>query len=108
MFRMLSLPPLLAYPAVGILIGPHALGLVPDSSQTRYLAEFGVFLMFSISLSSVAAAQNRCVRTCSGSVVPGRADHAPLAAGALISRYFGVGRRCIRTRCALTMCRPRS
>ncbi len=50
-FRLLSLPPLLAYLAVGILIGPHAFGLVPDSAQTRYLAEFGVvFLMFSIGL----------------------------------------------------------
>ena len=50
-FRLLSLPPLLAYLTVGILIGPHALGLVPDTHQTRYLAEFGVvFLMFSIGL----------------------------------------------------------
>ena len=50
-FRLLSLPPLLAYLAVGILIGPHALGLLPDTRQTRYLAEFGVvFLMFSIGL----------------------------------------------------------
>jgi len=51
LFRLFALPPLLAYLAVGILVGPHALGLVPDSKQTRYLAEFGVvFLMFSIGL----------------------------------------------------------
>jgi CPA2 family monovalent cation:H+ antiporter-2 len=50
-FRLLNLPPMLGYLAVGILIGPHALGLVPDSKETRYLAEFGVvFLMFSIGL----------------------------------------------------------
>jgi len=50
-FRLLNLPPTLAYLAVGILIGPHALGLVPDAEETRYLAEFGVvFLMFSIGL----------------------------------------------------------
>ncbi|WP_428852245.1 monovalent cation:proton antiporter-2 (CPA2) family protein [Imbroritus primus] len=50
-FRMLQLPPMLGYLAVGILIGPHALGLASDSEQTRYLAEFGVvFLMFSIGL----------------------------------------------------------
>jgi len=50
-FRLLNLPPMLGYLAVGILIGPHALGLVPDSRETRYLAEFGVvFLMFSIGL----------------------------------------------------------
>jgi CPA2 family monovalent cation:H+ antiporter-2 len=50
-FRLLNLPPMLGYLVVGILIGPHALGLVPDSADTRYLAEFGVvFLMFSIGL----------------------------------------------------------
>jgi CPA2 family monovalent cation:H+ antiporter-2 len=50
-FRLLHLPPLLGYLAVGILIGPHALGWVPDTPQARYLAEFGVvFLMFSIGL----------------------------------------------------------
>jgi len=51
LFRMLSLPPMLGYLAVGILIGPHALGMVPKDEGTRYLAEFGVvFLMFSIGL----------------------------------------------------------
>ncbi|MGH8767269.1 MAG: cation:proton antiporter, partial [Burkholderiales bacterium] len=50
-FRVLRLPALLGYLLVGIVIGPHALGLVPDSGETRYLAEFGVvFLMFSIGL----------------------------------------------------------
>lgn len=50
-FRMMQLPPMLGYLAVGILIGPHALGLVNDDAQTKYLAEFGVvFLMFSIGL----------------------------------------------------------
>jgi CPA2 family monovalent cation:H+ antiporter-2 len=50
-FRLLNLPPMLGYLAVGILIGPHAFGLVPDTKETRYLAEFGVvFLMFSIGL----------------------------------------------------------
>jgi CPA2 family monovalent cation:H+ antiporter-2 len=50
-FRLLNLPPMLGYLAVGILIGPHALGIVPDTRETRYLAEFGVvFLMFSIGL----------------------------------------------------------
>jgi CPA2 family monovalent cation:H+ antiporter-2 len=51
LFRSLSLPPLLAYLLVGIAIGPHALGWVPESGETSYLAEFGVvFLMFSIGL----------------------------------------------------------
>ena len=50
-FRMLHLPPMLGYLAVGILIGPHALGLAENSHTTETLAEFGVvFLMFSIGL----------------------------------------------------------
>ncbi|UVW29147.1 cation:proton antiporter [Massilia sp. H6] len=50
-FRMLHLPPMLGYLAVGVIIGPHALALAEDSPATRTLAEFGVvFLMFSIGL----------------------------------------------------------
>ncbi|NHZ33711.1 monovalent cation:proton antiporter family protein [Massilia rubra] len=50
-FRMMHLPPMLGYLAVGILIGPHALGLAENSKTTETLAEFGVvFLMFSIGL----------------------------------------------------------
>jgi len=51
LFRGLRLPALLAYLLVGMVIGPHALGWVPGSEETSYLAEFGVvFLMFSIGL----------------------------------------------------------
>jgi len=50
-FRMMHLPPMLGYLTVGILIGPHALGLAEQSETTHGLAEFGVvFLMFSIGL----------------------------------------------------------
>ena len=50
-FRRLRMPAILGYLLVGVLIGPHALGAVPDTPGTRYLAEFGVvFLMFSIGL----------------------------------------------------------
>ncbi|MBI4755611.1 MAG: cation:proton antiporter [Betaproteobacteria bacterium] len=50
-FRFVGLPPVLGYLMVGALIGPHALGVLPDTDQTRHLAEFGVvFLMFSIGL----------------------------------------------------------
>jgi CPA2 family monovalent cation:H+ antiporter-2 len=50
-FRRMNLPPILGYIVVGLLIGPHALALAPDTPATRYLAEFGVvFLMFSIGL----------------------------------------------------------
>jgi CPA2 family monovalent cation:H+ antiporter-2 len=49
--RLLNLPPVIGYLAVGIAIGPHGLALVPDAPGTRYLAEFGVvFLMFSVGL----------------------------------------------------------
>jgi CPA2 family monovalent cation:H+ antiporter-2 len=50
-FRYFGLPPILGYLAIGVLIGPHALGLANDSATVKYLAEFGVvFLMFSIGL----------------------------------------------------------
>jgi CPA2 family monovalent cation:H+ antiporter-2 len=50
-FRSLKLPPLLGYLVVGVAIGPHSLGLIPDAPETHTLAEFGVvFLMFSIGL----------------------------------------------------------
>ncbi|MDP1633826.1 MAG: cation:proton antiporter, partial [Gallionellaceae bacterium] len=49
--RILRLPSLLAYLAIGIAVGPHALGWLQESEQTSRLAEFGVvFLMFSIGL----------------------------------------------------------
>jgi CPA2 family monovalent cation:H+ antiporter-2 len=49
--RLVRLPPILGYLVVGFGVGPHALGLVPDTETVRDLAEFGiVFLMFSIGL----------------------------------------------------------
>jgi CPA2 family monovalent cation:H+ antiporter-2 len=49
--RSVRLPPILGYLIVGIVLGPHALGIVPNDEATRELAEFGiVFLMFSIGL----------------------------------------------------------
>src|SRR6478735_4015188 len=50
-FRQLSMPAILGYLIVGALVGPHALGLVADSDDQRYIGEFGVvFLMFSVGL----------------------------------------------------------
>jgi monovalent cation:H+ antiporter-2, CPA2 family len=50
-FRYFGLPPILGYLAIGVLIGPKALGIASDSETVKYLAEFGVvFLMFSIGL----------------------------------------------------------
>jgi CPA2 family monovalent cation:H+ antiporter-2 len=49
--RLVRLPPILGYLAVGIALGPHALGWVPDDADTHDLGEIGiVFLMFSIGL----------------------------------------------------------
>lgn len=51
LFRAFRLPAMLAYFLVGLILGPHALGLLPDTEATREFAEFGiVFLMFSIGL----------------------------------------------------------
>lgn len=49
--RSLKLPPMLGYLVVGVVIGPNALALAQNSSNVRYLGEFGVvFLMFVIGL----------------------------------------------------------
>ena len=50
-FRALRMPAMLAYFIVGLLLGPHTFGLLPDTEASREFAEFGiVFLMFSIGL----------------------------------------------------------
>jgi CPA2 family monovalent cation:H+ antiporter-2 len=50
-FRSLKLPPMLGYLVVGVLIGPHALGVGDHPEALRHLGEFGVvFLMFVIGL----------------------------------------------------------
>lgn len=51
LFRTFRLPAMLAYFLVGLVLGPHTFGLLPDTEATREFAEFGiVFLMFSIGL----------------------------------------------------------
>jgi monovalent cation:H+ antiporter-2, CPA2 family len=49
--RRLALPTSMAYLLVGLILGPHALGVVSDSGTTRLLADLGVaFLLFTLGL----------------------------------------------------------
>jgi CPA2 family monovalent cation:H+ antiporter-2 len=49
--RRLGMPPVLGYLVVGLLVGPHMLGLMADSADTKLLAEIGiVFLLFTLGL----------------------------------------------------------
>lgn len=51
LFQWLRLSAILGYLAIGVVIGPHGVGLVQESESTRLLGEFGVvFLMFTIGL----------------------------------------------------------
>lgn len=51
LFRRLRITPVLGYLLAGLLIGPHALGLVRELEVIEALAEFGVvFLLFAIGL----------------------------------------------------------
>ena len=50
-FRRIKLPPILAYLTAGIILGPHASGLVSSSDAITFLAEVGVsFLLFTLGL----------------------------------------------------------
>ncbi len=63
LFRAFSMPPMLGYLAVGVVIGPNALALAGDTSGLQHLAEFGVvFLMFSIGLE-FSLAQLKAMRS---------------------------------------------
>src|SRR5262245_30747363 len=49
--RRLGLPAILGYVTVGLIIGPHALEIFPESNTTHLLAELGVvFLLFTLGL----------------------------------------------------------
>ncbi len=49
--RRVELPPILGYLVVGMVLGPLALGVLPDSAATHALAEIGVvFLLFTLGL----------------------------------------------------------
>src|SRR6476619_1179545 len=49
--RLVRMPPMLGYLAVGVVLGPSVIGVASDSGGVGYLAEFGiVFLMFVFGL----------------------------------------------------------
>ncbi|MCK5647564.1 MAG: cation:proton antiporter, partial [Gammaproteobacteria bacterium] len=49
--KRFNIAPILAYLLVGIIVSPHALGLIADTEDVRFIAEFGVvFLMFTVGL----------------------------------------------------------
>jgi K+:H+ antiporter len=49
--RRVGAPTTLAYLAVGVILGPHAMKIVSDSGTTRQLADLGVaFLLFTLGL----------------------------------------------------------
>src|SRR3954470_10071436 len=49
--RRLGLPSILGYVTVGLVLGPHATGVFPESDTTHLLAELGVvFLLFTLGL----------------------------------------------------------
>ena len=49
--KRLSLSPIIGFLSVGMLVGPHGLGLIPASEEIQRVADLGiVFLMFTIGL----------------------------------------------------------
>ncbi len=49
--RRAKLPAIIAYLCTGFIVGPHGLGWIADTADTRDLAEFGVvFLLFTLGL----------------------------------------------------------
>jgi monovalent cation:H+ antiporter-2, CPA2 family len=92
--RVLNLPPVLAYLLVGIAVGPHALALAPDSSNTYELAEFGVvFLMFSIGIEFSLPRLRSMRAIVFGVGLPQVLITlaAPLALGVMVGNRVGVG-----------------
>lgn len=67
LFKSMGLPALMGYLLVGVAVGPHALGVMPEEGGAAVLAEFGVvFLMFSIGLEFSLAQLNAMRRVVLG------------------------------------------
>ncbi|HSC81645.1 MAG TPA: monovalent cation:proton antiporter-2 (CPA2) family protein [Chitinolyticbacter sp.] len=81
--RTVKLPAMLGYLLVGMLIGPHALGLIASGDEVTHLAEFGVvFLMFTLGLEFSLAKLNAMRRVVFGLGAAQVVTTAALAGGA--------------------------
>jgi len=92
--RVANLPPVFGYLLVGVVVGPHGLGLVPDSADTYELAEFGVvFLMFSIGIEFSLPRLRSLRAIVFGVGLPQVLITlaAPLAVGLMVGERVGIG-----------------
>ena len=46
--QRIKLPSILGFLLTGILIGPHAMGLINESEQIEYISEIGVILLLFV------------------------------------------------------------
>ncbi len=83
--RLLRLPTIIGYLGVGIIVGPHALGLVEDQASVETLAEFGVILLLFAVGVEVSLGDLRKVGR--GTALAGAAQVSVMAAAG-----FGIGR----------------
>lgn len=87
--RRLRLPPVLAYLAVGIILGPHGLSFLAQSDEVDAIAEFGVvFLMFTIGLEFSLPRLKAMRHLVFGF---GAAQMALTAAATMLVTWFGYG-----------------
>ncbi|MDP1651706.1 MAG: monovalent cation:proton antiporter-2 (CPA2) family protein [Rhodocyclaceae bacterium] len=82
-------PAMLAYLAVGLLLGPHGFAVLKESHEVKAIAEFGVvFLMFSIGLEFSMQRLKAMRELVFGF---GAAQLAITAAAAALATWFGYG-----------------
>ncbi len=87
--RRFKLPSMLAYLAIGMVLGPHGAALVAGGSDVDSIAEFGVvFLMFSIGLE-FSLARLKAMRSLV--LGYGSAQVVLTAAGTMAATWFGYG-----------------
>ena len=87
--RLLRLPVLLGYLAVGMAVGPHAFGLVENADTVRTLAEFGVvLLLFAVGVE----VSFRDLRKLGRVVIAGALAQVILTSGIAFLILMAVGR----------------